>query len=219
LFLNNGTEFPESEALVLDPINMDQVVFSFFDEGYVSDDDWMDLDADLLLEGISESTEEANAQRVENGISTLEVIGWSQEPTYDESSRTAYWSIKFKEGPGFTINAIALKLGRKGFSKLIWVGDPNQLNLSENSLSTALDNNEFKKGFRYADFSSGDKLAAFGLASLVAVTAGSKGGKGVVAGVLVTLLIFAKKLWFLIFLPIVFGWKWLKRLFTGRQET
>jgi hypothetical protein len=53
----------------------------------------------------------------------------------------------------------------------------------------------------------------------VAVTAGSKSGKGVVAGFFALLLIFAKKLWFLIFLPFVFVWKWIKGLFTGQQGT
>ena len=219
LFLNNGVEYPEAEALVIDPVSKNQVIFSFFEEGYVSDDDWADLDADVLLEGISERTEESNAQRIENGLSAMKIIGWSQEPTYDKSSRTAYWVIKGNEGTDTVINAIAVKLGRKGFSKLIWVGDPEQFSSSENLLRESLKNYKFERGFRYADYSVGDKIAAFGLASLVAVTAGSKSGKGVVAGILAALLIFAKKFWFFIFLPFVFGWKWIKRLFTGRQES
>ncbi len=108
---------------------------------------------------------------------------------------------------------------RKGYSKIIWIGEADQFSSSENLLREALNDHKFEKGFRYADYSVGDRIAAFGLASLVAVTAGSKSGKGVVAGILATLLIFAKKLWFLIFLPFVFGWKRIKRLFTGRQES
>ena len=219
MFLNNGTEFPDVDAIVFDPVSMNQLVFSYFEEGYVRDDDWADLDADLLLEGVIESTEEANAERIKNRVLPLKVLGWSQKPSYDKSSRTAHWAIKIKEGTGTTINAIALKLGRKGFSRLTWVGEAEQFNSSENMLREALDNHKFEKGFRYADYSSGDKVAAIGLATLVAVTAGSKRGKGVVVGILATLLIFAKKLWFLIFLPFVFFWKWIKRLFTRRQET
>jgi uncharacterized membrane-anchored protein len=146
----------------------------------------------------------------------MEVLGWAQEPIYEKSSRTAYWAIKVKDETGIIVNAIAVKLGRNGFSKLIWVGVAEEFSSSENLLREALNNYKFKNGFRYADYSSGDKIAAFGLASLVAVTAGSKSGKGVVAGIFATLLIFAKKLWFLIFLPFVVGWKWIKRLFTGR---
>jgi uncharacterized membrane-anchored protein len=219
MFLNNGVESPDTEAVVYDPDRNHQLIFEYFQEGYVSDDDWADLDADLLLEGVTESTEEGNAQRIENRLGAISIIGWSQEPYYDESSRTAYWAIKAKDQTGIIVNAIALKLGRKGFSKIIWVGEAAQFSSSENLLREALDNHRFEKGFRYADYSSGDKIAAFGLASLVAVSAGSKSGKGVVAGVFAMLLIFAKKLWFLIFLPFVFVWKWIKSLFTGRQES
>ena len=219
MFLINGVEYPVTEALVFDPVSNNQLIFEFHEQGYVSDDDWADLDADALLEGVTESTEEDNAQRIENGLSAVKVIGWSQEPTYDKSSRTAYWAIKAKEGTSTIVNAIALKLGRKGFSKLIWVGDAEQFSSSENLLREALKNYKFENGFRYADFSTGDKVAAFGLASLVAVTAGSKSGKGVVAGILAALLIFAKKLWFLIFLPFVFAWKWIKRLFTAQRDS
>ena len=94
MFLNNGVEFPETDAVVYDPISTNQFVFSFFEEGYVNDEDWNSLDKDLLIEGIIESTEEANIQRIENRISPIEILGWSQEPTYDKSSRTAYWAIK-----------------------------------------------------------------------------------------------------------------------------
>ena len=219
VFLNNGTEFPDVDAVVLDPVSQHQLIFAFVEEGYVSDDDWADLDADVLFEGITESEKEANAQRIENGVGAVKFMGWSQEPTYDKSSRTAYWAMKIKHETGIFVNATALKLGRKGFSAIIWVGEAEQFNSSENMLREALNNHKFENGFRYADYSSGDKIAAFGLASLVAVTAGSKSGKGVVAGILAMLLIFAKKLWFLIFLPFVFVWKWIKRLFTGRQES
>ena len=55
LFLNNGTEFPDTDAIVFDPVSTNQLIFAYFDEGYVNDDDWADLDAGVLLEGITES--------------------------------------------------------------------------------------------------------------------------------------------------------------------
>ena len=214
MFLNNGTEFPDTDAIVVDPVSKHQLIFSFFENGYVKDNDWDDLDADLLLEGITENTEESNVQRIKNGVGEIKILGWIQKPTYDKSSRTAYWAIEAKDQTDIIANAIAIKLGRKGFSKLVWVGDADQFKTSNNSLENALNNHKFEEGFRYADFSTGDKIAAVGLASLVAVSAGSKSGKGVVVGILATLLILAKKLWFLIFLPFVFVWKWIKGLFT-----
>jgi uncharacterized membrane-anchored protein len=213
LFLNNGVEFPSSEAVVFDPDSGEQLVFTYFEQGYVRDDDWGNLDNDLLLEGISESTEEGNQERVKNGFEPMHVVGWAQEPTYDKSSRVAYWAIKAKEANGFVINAKAIKLGRRGHSELIWVGDPEQFTPLQGLLREAVDNHEFDQGYRYADFSAGDTVAAVGIASLVATAAGSKGGKGVVAGLLATLLIFAKKLWVLVFVAAAGVWAAVKRLF------
>jgi len=219
MFLNNGIEFPKIDAVVFNPKNLEQFLFSYFESGYVSDGDWSDLDPELLLEGISESTEEANIDRKKNGIPPLKIIGWVQKPIYDKNSKTAYWAIKVTDtNSGDIVNAIALKLGRRGFNKFVWIGEPDKFNPSESPLNIAIDNHNLQQGFRYADYSSGDKIAAVGLASLVAVTAGSKSGKGVVAGILATLLIFAKKFWFLIFLPFVFVWKWVKGLFSRGQD-
>lgn len=207
MFLNNGSEYLDADALVLNPESMEQLIFSYFETGYVQDKDWSDLDAELLLEGVKENTEEANIARVKNGFTALEIVGWAQKPIYDKESRTAYWAIKINDKEtGSAINAIALKLGRRGFNKFTWIGRPDQFNPSESLLKEALNNYKFEKGFRYADFSSGDKIAAVGLASLVAVTAGSKSGKGVVAGILAMVLIFAKNFGFLSSFPLyLFG--------------
>jgi uncharacterized membrane-anchored protein len=36
-------------------------------------------------------------------------------------------------------------------------------------------------------------------------------------GLLAAVAVFAKKFWFLLFVPLAFGWRWLKRLFTGNR--
>lgn len=217
MFLNNGSYFPDVDAVVVDPESLHQLTFSFFEAGYVDDDDWSDLDADLLLKDIIESTEEANEERLANGVGPIEIVGWEVRPKYDRDARIAHWSISAKDESGTYANTIAIKLGRKGYSVLTFVGAPGLGSSSENLLTEALNNYEFDNGFRYADYTSGDALAGVGLASLVAVTAGSKGGKGAVVGVLAAVAIFAKKFWFLIFLPLAFFWKRVKNtLFGGR---
>ena len=214
LFFSNGVKFPHTEAVVLNPGFDEQLIFSFFKTGHVRDDDWSDLDKDLLLEGITESTEEANGKRIKNGIEPLHIIGWAQEPTYDKLLRVAYWAIKATEGGGMiTINAVALKLGRRGHSELRWVGPSDKFDPSKGWLIEATNNYQFDKGHRYADFSTGDTIAAVGIASLVAATAGSKGGKGVAAGLLAALLLFAKKLWWVVIAAIAAVFAGIKRLF------
>ena len=219
LFLNNGTEFSDIDAVVLKGETGEELIFSFFETGYIKDDDWSNLDADALLEGVKEGTEEANAERSRNNVSKVHVIGWVQRPTYDEAMNTAYWAIRAKDEDGEeVINAIALKLGRKGFNKVTWVGSPEEFQPQSGLLMEALNDFHYDTGFKYADFSTSDKVAAVGLASLVAVTAGSKGGKGVALGAFAVALAFAKKLWFLIVLPFVGAWKWLKRKFTNHDN-
>lgn len=214
MFLNQGTtEFKNVEAVAVDWNSGNQLIFMFIKSGYVKDDNWGNLDKDLLLEGIIETTEKSNQSRISRGFMPIENMTWAQEPTYEKSSKTSYWALKFNEGKKVTTNAIALKLGRNGFSELIWVAPLKDLDFSGGLLREALNNYKFEKGFRYADFSAGDKIAAFGIASLVAVTAGSKSGKGVVAGIIAMLLIFAKKLWFIIFVVIAGIWAAIKRLF------
>lgn len=60
----------------------------------------------------------------------------------------------------------------------------------------------FKEGYRYADYKSGDKTAAVGIGSLVAGTLGVKALAK--AGVLAKLLGFAAKFWWIILAPLVF---------------
>ncbi|WP_417795086.1 DUF2167 domain-containing protein [Terasakiella pusilla] len=216
LFLNNGTEFSNIDALVLKGETSEELIFSFQETGYIKDDDWNDLDADLLLEGIIESTEESNAERIKNNISPLEVVGWVQEPVYDESANMVSWAIKARDADGDeVINAIALKLGRKGFNRITWVGAPNEYIPNGGLLEEASVRFKYDEGFKYTDFASTDKVAAFGLASLVAVSAGSKSGKGVALGLLATILAFGKKLWFIILIPFVA----LRKFFSRKAKT
>lgn len=50
----------------------------------VSDDDRDEIDADAILEGLSQGTEETNEYRVELGYSPIHVVGWFERPRYDE---------------------------------------------------------------------------------------------------------------------------------------
>lgn len=218
IFLINGVELPDTNAVVVDQDTLHHLIFSFFDAGYVSDDDWSELNPDALLREIIDNTNKSNEERKRNGFAPISVVGWEHEPAYDQLTNTVYWAIRGAEGESHVINAIALKLGRKGYSKLTAVIPAEKYRPLSNLLVTTLNNYQIEKGFRYADYTTGDKIAAFGLASLVAITAGSKGKKGIMAGIFAALLVFAKKLWFLIFLPFIFAWSWLKGLFS-RADT
>ena len=211
-FLINGTyntELNIMAALMSD--SLDQMYMSHNRIGHIDDIDWYNLDKNELLEGIKEATEESNKARRKLGISTISVRSWETEPTYDPEGNRVFWSIAAREegSDTDTINAIGLKLSKDGYTKFTYIytsGDKNKKDL----LVARMGDHQYENGMKYSDFDGSTAVASVGLASLVALNAGSKAGKGVMAGLLATALLFAKKLWFLIFLPFIFFGRWLK---------
>jgi uncharacterized membrane-anchored protein len=214
LFLMNGSEFPLTEAVLYDDASDVFVVYEFFDDGFVKDEDWSDVDADALLDSVREGSERQNEERAKHGISPMTVTGWRERPKYDAASNMVRWAIEFDEGGSTTVNAIALKLSRHGYEQLTWVGSGKQYETMGGLLVTAMDNHAFNEGFRYADFQDGDKVAAYGLGALVATVAGAKLGKGI----LVALLLFLKKGWILVVVAIGAIGGLIKKLRGGKTE-
>jgi uncharacterized membrane-anchored protein len=216
LFYNNGVDaLPDINALAVSNDFKYQLAFSYYEEGYIDDSDWERLNSDDLMEAIIETTAEDNIARIANGVSEFNIIGWEEEPSYDRKKEVAHYVIKGKDSSGLWLNSVAFRLGREGFTRIVLIGPSDNPQESSDTLTAALDNHSFDNGFLYSDFEPGDKMAGIGLASLVALTAGSKNGKGIAAGLIATLLFFAKKLWFVIFIPFIFLWGKIKRFFTN----
>lgn len=198
-------------SVVVDgPAANTQTIYSHHDIGYIHDDDWSEIDPSDLLDVIRQNTREGNKERRANGYPTLKIQGWLQKPAYDKDLDTAYWAVSIQESTSVeTVNAVALKLSRDGFSKIIWVGHPAQFQ-GEKTLRSVGNSYQFKRGNRYADFSTGDVVAGVGLAALTTGIITGKGWKKTAgAGLAALLLAFAKKLWFLILIPFL----WIGKLF------
>ncbi|NLS06858.1 DUF2167 domain-containing protein, partial [Rhizobium sp. P32RR-XVIII] len=71
-----------------------------------------------------------------------------------------------------------------------------------------------KTGNAYFEAQKGDKIAAYGAMTVFAGILGVKYGKAVGAGAIAVALIFLKKLWFILLLPLV----WLKSLFGKKRN-
>ena len=214
--LIQGVEAPAMEAYVEDTGTGVGIYFEYFDEGYVTLDDWQDMDADGLLDSIRESTEAANEERAKVGMSPLVITGWIETPRLDAASNTAYWTIELEEDGQSTVNAVALKLGRRGYEQITWVGMRADYEANPGLLATMIENHEYDTGFRYAEFTDGDMLAGFGIASLVAVTAGANTDFG--KGILVGLLLFLKKGWILLVAASIGAWAAIKKFFFGGKR-
>ena len=196
-WLTSGIEFPATEAvLTYQSANASaEVYYEWRDEGYVSDDDWADVDADALLKQYRENTEAANDERAANGFEPMHVVGWLEPPHYDKSTHTVTYAMELKDKDSNWANAFALRLGRAGYTEFTWVGSVDLFQGAGGRpalLNDALAIHSFEEGYRYADFQEGDKVAAYGIAGLVAAAVGAKFGKGLIAA-LIAFLIAGKK--------------------------
>ncbi len=147
------------------------VVFTFSNDGYVKDND-RNIDAKGILASIKEGTEQANKTRRERGWSTLEVVGWQQQPFYDPATNNLTWAIKGRSDDGISINHSTRLLGRRGVMNVDLVLDPDALGTAMPVFTTLLSSFTFNRGQRYSEFTSGDKVAEYGLAGLVLGGAG-----------------------------------------------
>jgi len=75
---------------------------------------------------------------------------------------------------------------------------------------------EFAPGERYADYQSGDRVAEFGVAGLIAAGVGATIAQK--AGLLALILAFGKKAIFFVVAGIALLWTRIRRLFGGRKE-
>ena len=68
--------------------------------GYLEDGDWTDVAPDSLLQEIVDGTRESNPIRAQNGYPTLEVLGWAEEPFYNQRNNTVYWATRLRDSEG-----------------------------------------------------------------------------------------------------------------------
>ena len=172
----NGNEVGAIVPAVRDDEKVWFVVFEFSEVGFVRDDEKSDLHEATILENIQDATEHSNEIRKEKGWPAYHVIGWENRPFYDQKTNNLTWAIHGRDDAGSeSINHSIRILGRHGTMNVDLVLAPQQYASvvpQFNALMTAF---QFRQGSRYADFVSGDKVAAYGLTALIA------GGAGAVA--------------------------------------
>ena len=227
MFLTEGHNRFKPDAVVLrisGPSEGTQVNYTFQETGYLSTDDWDEyIEKDALLQEIKKNTEADNKIK-KPGYPKLYIDGWLQEPLLDKMGSMVYWAISLHTDKGDKfVNAKVLKLARKGYTSILWMGRPELFGNAENSLTPALKAYQFNEGLTYADYNPIiDNVAPFGIGALtyklITGKTGSKASAVAGAGLLAMLSVFAKKAWFLIFIPLAFAWKWLKNLFIGSKD-
>jgi uncharacterized membrane-anchored protein len=217
-WLDSGVEFPGTGAvLASDSDSKSLVYYEWRDEGHVGDADWEDVDGDVLLKQYRDSTEAGNDERAKNGFDAMHVVGWLEPPHYDQATRTVTYAMELKDKDSNWANAVALRLGRAGYAELTWVGSIASFQSTSGRpelLNQALATHAFEEGYRYQDFKDGDKVAAYGIAGLVAAALGLKIGKGLALAVLAKIGIPAAALAAYIamrFRQLFAWWRWRPR--------
>jgi uncharacterized membrane-anchored protein len=164
------------------------VVVTYSEEGHVEDDEAKDLDYAEMLKDMKKDTEESNGERQKAGFGVVHLVGWAEQPHYDDKAKKLYWAKELDFGnPEHTLNYDIRALGRKGVLELNAVASMTQLALVKKEMPGVLAAVEFKQGSRYADFDPDiDTVAAFGIGALVAGKVAAKAGlfKLLIAGIL-----------------------------------
>jgi uncharacterized membrane-anchored protein len=190
------------------------VAVSFDAAGYVKDDDARHWDADGLLKSLKDNTEAQNAERQKQGIAPITVTRWIEPPAYDPASHRLVWSAELKRKEGNTdnpgVNYNTYMLGREGYVSMDLVTSESEVDSDKGAARQLLEAVNFNSGKRYGDFnSSTDKVAAYGLAALVAGVAAKK--LGLLALLAATVVKFAKVILLAIAGAFAAFRKWFRR--------
>lgn len=208
-----GNPISGAELGLLAPTSMVWVVvFEFDKSGYVKDNDKDKLDADAMLKSLKAGTVENNKERKKMGSAPMNLIGWEQPPKYNPETHNLEWAMRYESEGSPIINYNTRLLGRKGVMEVSLIVDPDKLAGTMADYQGLLANFDYKAGERYAEYRQGDQIAKYGLAALIT------GGAAVVAvksGLLGYLLLFGKKLWFLIVAGVAAVARFFKRLVNG----
>lgn len=191
------------------------VVVTWSDDGYVSDEDASKIDYDDLLETMQTATRESNPEREKAGYGSLDLVGWAVPPRYEAGSKKLYWAreLAFNDQPDHTLNYDIRVLGRHGYLSLNAVSGMSELALVREGMDKLLPMAEFDQGARYADHNpSTDKVAAYGVATLIG------GGLAAKAGLFAKLGLLLAKFWKLLLIGVLFLGGAIKKLFTRGND-
>jgi uncharacterized membrane-anchored protein len=147
------------------------VIVTYDKDGHVKDDDAYKIKYDELLKTMQESVKDNNEARKKNGYPEMNLVGWAEQPSYDNQTHKLYWAkeLSFDTTHEDTLNYNVRVLGREGVLVLNAVAGMDQIKEIKGEMQRVTAFTEFTAGNRYDDFDSKtDKVAEYGIAALVA---------------------------------------------------
>ena len=186
--------------------------------GYVEYDDWYKENKDEDIAEIVKELKILYKEQSKRINREFKWIKWIVYPTLVKDKNYMYYAFLISDEGVKTPVIESMIYDRKGYIKF----QIAPMNLTDSSpeaefretVESALDLYTPDMGQRYADYSLGDKVYQYGVIGSLAALAGVswKGkGKAVAVGIFGMILVFAKKLWWMIFLPFILLFKKLFR--------
>jgi len=142
------------------------VVLTFTDVGYLKNADKEHIDPAAVLKAVQKRSETQNAERAEQGMSSIVSVEWEQLPAYDAENHSLEWAIRAATPSAKVINDSVLLLSRRGVLEIITV-QPYGTASDSVPLQQLVKNITIKDGQRYTDYESGDKIADVTLSQLI----------------------------------------------------
>jgi uncharacterized membrane-anchored protein len=193
-------------------------LITYQDEGHINDSDASKLNYDDLLRDMKAATEENNAERKRQGYKTLTLVGWASPPFYDQVNHRLHWArdLVGEGSDTHSLNYSVRLLGRTGTLSMNFVSDLGQLDEIKAAIPDVMTLATFGADQSYSDYRDGDKVAAYGIAGLIAAGAGVK--LAAKAGLIAIGLAFLKKGWIVVVLfgSAILGW--IRKLFGKRAN-
>jgi uncharacterized membrane-anchored protein len=185
----------DGKEVMIAPKSLQWSAFLEFDDaGYVRDTE--KIDAPAVLKSLIADTDAANTERQQKGWAPLHVVGWSMQPRYNNVTKRLEWAILVRSSNGDSSNFFTKILGRRGYTSVVLVADPQDASAAISTLDQVLTGFRFNSGERYADYEAGDKVAEYGLAGLILGGAAAAAVKtGILAGLLKFLVAGAAAAW------------------------
>jgi uncharacterized membrane-anchored protein len=197
------------------------VLVAYEEEGHVNDSDASKINYGELLKTMQQSVRDANPEREKMGYPGMELVGWAEPPHYDAATHKLYWAKTLHEigAPGSGLNYNIRVLGRKGVLVLNAIADVRDLGTVSAQMPRVMAMVDFQPGNTYAEFDPKvDKVAAYGIAGLVAGTAVAVAAKAGLLKFMFPLLLAAKKFIIIIVVAIVAAVKKIGSAIRGKSS-
>ena len=192
-------------SLMLIRSGADTIYIDYEGRGYVSIDDWKNVDTNAMIKELNDNAKTVVQDRKAKNLPYATKFSWVHKPQLDRQKNMVYYAYKVEwSDDAISLESLSLVLGRKGYTTVTFV-----TRYDENiSLAAASKRNKdksstfiYNEGEMYSNYKTGDKIAAVGIGALLATTLGVKALK---PGLLVGLALLLKKFWFIILLPLAF---------------